>query len=562
MRFTVGRKLWLGFLSVSMIVVIISVIGLISLQKVDEKYRFLIDDRMHKVVLLEQQLRDQNVLSTNIRAYMIYGDDRYINAIEETQQQIANRLSDLDKIILNPKMQQMLSEIQQASGSYNDFLKTIIKEIQAGNEEQAAEIGRTGANFQTVIAENIATMIEYQKQQQDITETEVKQTMKKAMALSIALVLLGLLGSIVIAMIISRLISTPVNKMTDALAEVSAGNFIMEEISIKNRDEIGDMAIALNAMVSDLRGIILRAKDSAVQLATQSEELSASSEESLAASEMVAEITENNLRMSETQSQIVHKAGVSMEEMVTAIDVITRDNEEMLHSSEDVSKLVKEGSLLMNDTTDQMQQISQTIGGSIVTINEMAKNTANIRNVTSIITAIAEQTNLLALNAAIEAARAGEHGKGFAVVAEEVRNLAEQSKKSTEEIGRMVDTIISDVTKVVDTTAQGNKRVEEGLLSTKKTNAIFVDIENATSGVSEKVATVSSAVEQIRAMTEEVAAGASHVEELANQSAAEAQSTSAATEEQLASNEQITSSAQTLARLAEQLRNDMARFIV
>ncbi|WP_143560590.1 methyl-accepting chemotaxis protein [Sporosarcina sp. P13] len=468
----------------------------------------------------------------------------------------------MDKIIHNKVMKSTISEIREASDRYNEYLQDIIEAKKAGNDEKVLQIGRNGVTYQFVISDNIHTLIEYQKEQQDTMSAEVKEYTKSATLLMIGLIILGLIASIVITIIISRLISRPVSRMTEALVEVSAGDFAIEHISIKNQDEIGDMATALNTMVRDLKGIIQRARDSAMKLSVQSEELSASSEESLAASEMVAEISEKNLQTSEKQSKIVNQSTASMEEMVTAIDVITQDNEEMLNSSKDVARLVKEGSTLMNETTDQMNYISRTIGGSIVTINEMAKNTANIRNVTSIISTIAEQTNLLALNAAIEAARAGEHGKGFAVVAEEVRNLAEQSKRSTEEIGRMVDTIIEDVLKVVDSTDEGHKRVEEGLASTKKTNAIFERIEYATSDVSGKIATVSSAIEEIRAMTEEVAIGSRQVEELAIQASAEAQSTSAATVEQLAANQEITSSSQTLAELAEQLQNDMGRFKV
>src|SRR5690606_12665045 len=117
----------------------------------------------------------------------------------------------------------------------------------------------------------------------------------------------------------------------------------------------------------------------------------------------------------------------------------------------------------------------------------------NIRTVTALISDIAEQTNLLALNAAIEAARAGEHGKGFAVVAEEVRNLAEQSKRSTEDIGTMIDAMITNVSKAVASTEEGHKRVGEGLEATKRTSDVFHNIENATQDVGEKVSAVSAA---------------------------------------------------------------------
>ncbi|PIC71492.1 hypothetical protein CSV77_05555 [Sporosarcina sp. P16b] len=562
MKFTVGKKLWIGFMSLVIIIIIIGLIGFLALKNINEKYSFLINDRMHKVILLERQQNDQNNLTKNIRGYMLYGSETYIKELEETQSRIENNLTELEKILKNNTMRNALVSIREASKEYDKVLLSIIEEKRAGNDEQALVIGTNGVGFQITISDTINQMIDYQRQQQEQLEKEVASYTNSAISLMTILIALGIIGSVVVTMIITRLISRPVGTMTTALAEVSAGNFAIEEVKIKNNDEIGDMAITLNEMVADLRGIIDRAKNSALHLAAQSEELSASAEESLAASEMVAEISEKNLQTSEMQTTIVNQSTSSMEEMLTAIDVITQDNEDMLNSSDDVAQLVKQGSALMGETTDQMTNISKTIGDSMETINKMSEHTESIRGVTSMIAAIAEQTNLLALNAAIEAARAGEHGKGFAVVAEEVRNLAEQSKQSTQEIGRMIDTIIHDVETVVTSTNEGRKRVAEGLLSTEKTNAVFLDIEHATSDVSEKVSTVSSAIEEIRAMTDEVTEGAKRVEELAVQAAAEAESTSAATEEQLAANQEITSSSQTLAELAEQLQNDMSRFKV
>src|SRR5690606_9014338 len=209
-------------------------------------------------------------------------------------------------------------------------------------------------------------------------------------------------------------------------------------------------------------------------------------------SEMVAEIAEKNLLARDMQVNLVNDSSAAMDEMATGIQQITEDNEAMLSSSTEVSRLVGEGADLMENVTNQMAAIASSIRQSADVISELEVHSEKIRNVTGLITGIAEQTNLLALNAAIEAARAGEQGKGFAVVANEVRNLAEQSKASAEEIGRMIDAVIQNVSMAVDSTEVGAERVNEGVGITGQTHAVFNRIEEASKDVSNKVGTVSA----------------------------------------------------------------------
>ncbi|MBE1555296.1 methyl-accepting chemotaxis protein [Sporosarcina limicola] len=559
---TVGKKLWSGFLSILVIMIIVGVIGLWAIFSTSKEYRFLIDDRMKKVVLFEQLLKNQNENSNALRGYLLYNNDDYITSLSEINTSFDTIMAELDSIVRTKSARVILNKIKETAINYKENTDLVVSEFKKDKIEEIVEIATEGAVYQDTITEGIKQLIEHQNIQRNKTEQELDSFLQWIRMLIVGLIVLATAVSIIIARSISLSIAHPVSKMTVALKQIAKGDFSIESVNIRNKDEIGEMAIAFNGMASDLRGIITNTRDSAVQFAVQAEQLSASSEESLAASEMVAEITERSQIASEKQVSIAKDSSTSMNKMATGIDRITGDNEAMLLTSEEVVHLVGEGATLMKDFTHQMTTISSTIGQSVGIISEMANQSEKIRRVTSLITDIAVQTNLLALNAAIEAARAGEQGKGFAVVAEEVRNLAEQSKQSAEEIGRVIDTIILNVRQAVSSTEDGNNKVKEGLVVTKKTSAVFNQIEHAAHEVSEKVEMVSAAIEQIRKMTVEVSSGAVRVQELAIETSTEAQSTSAATEQQLAANEEISSSAQTLAELAVKLQNDMARFKV
>lgn len=536
--------------------------GFWSLTKVNSEYRSILDEQVTKVVLFEKLLSAQYATSTDFRGYLLFGNELFLKNKEKSIETFDLYWGILDKLPQTDAERVLFNELKDSRVNYVETLESAISELNNSSEEKALSIASDASVFEDIIVTEINDQINDQNAKTDEINLEIEKLIKQTRILTVGLIALAILLSIAIAVVISRSIARPVGKMTAALTEIADGNLAIEPVIIRNKDEIGEMATAFNSMSKDLRAIITNANESAVQLAVQAEELSASSEESLAASEMVAEISEKNLFGSESQVAIVNETVLAMGEVVTSINRITEDNEAMLLSSEDVAQLVEEGASLMEDVNGQMTVISSAIGQSAEIMNGMANYSEEIRRVTSLITDIAEQTNLLALNAAIEAARAGEHGKGFAVVAEEVRKLAEQSKRSAGEIGNMIDRMIGNVAQAVSSTEDGSRRVEEGLVVTERTRSVFNRIEQAASDVGEKVTAVSAAIEQIRTMTDEVSNGSSKVQELAMESSAAAQSTSAATEQQLAANEEISSSAQVLAELSEKLQNDMGQFKV
>lgn len=562
MRYSVSKKLWTGFLSLLLLMIVAGVLNYLTIPDISKEYKAFIDERMEKVIILEQLSTNQTELSNDLRGYLLYKETKYLKNRSELLESVDEKLNVLDSSLESENSRTLLNELKEASEQYFVLSEEALAAFNQGKDEEALVLAEKAEPHQSLIMKNAERLITFEREQmleaEDRIEAKVKTT---------GIFIIGVLGlvtilSMIISYIISKMITRPVGKMTGALKQLAQGDFAEEPLRIKNRDEIGEMATALNEMKSDLRTIIMNTRDSSYQLAAQAEQLTASAEESLAASEMVAGIAEKNLLASDMQVNLVNDSAGAMGEMANGISQITNDNEAMLTSSDEVSRLVGEGANLMKDVTEQMASISASIQQSSTIITDLAVHSEKIRNVTGLITGIAEQTNLLALNAAIEAARAGEQGKGFAVVANEVRNLAEQSKTSATEISRMIDAIIQDVSLAVDSTEAGNNRVNEGLSITEKTNEVFNEIELASNDVSNKIHTVSTAIEQIRLMSEQVTESSKKVQELAIQASSEAQSTSASTEEQLASNQEIASSAQTLSEVAEKLQSDMSRFTV
>lgn len=559
MKWTVRRKLFSAFSALLLLMLLVGGAGIWTTAKMTNEYEFLLDDRVHKVNIIDHLIQVQKDEVSAVRGFLLYEDDSFLAELDTSYKEFQGAYKALSEIVRSQNVTELLDKLLEEQEVYQSLSQKTMTLKKANNDEYIVYAKQAVDKNDTIIeiADEIKTI---QVTLMDETRQELNQLLKTTRNTIITILIIALIGGIVLAMRISVNIAHPIQVMTQNLEEVAAGNLALEPVNIKNSDEIGLMATTFNKMTNDLKNTIQQTSDSAMELAAQSEQLSAGSQESLAASQMVASVAEESMKSSEEQVNIVNDAVTSMNEMASGIQQITDSNEEMITSSEAMMNLVENGSEVVSYVSAQMTDIHQTIEEASEQIQVMANHSEEIQKATALITDISEQTNLLALNAAIEAARAGEYGNGFAVVAEEVRNLAEQSRRSTEEIALMVETIQKGAFDAVHSISLGDTKVNEGLSASERSLAIFNEIEDAVNHTGQSIENVSAAIEEIQAMSDEVANGAQLVKDLTEASMGNAQETSAATEEQLATAEQISSSNQQLASLAEDLQMEVSRF--
>jgi len=533
-----------------------------STKMIIDQYENLIDDRVHKINIVDELIGSQKDSFLAINGYIVYKNLHYMESWDAAVEQSGQLIKELEGNLDDKKDIALLDVIKETRLLYIEKVVETSQMIMRGSDRQVRELGLDAASSNTWLMENAQELKHSQQLGMAETQSNLRNLVQTTNSVSFTLLGLGLLLSILVATVISRGIAKPVTIMTEAIEKIASGDLTAEHVRVKNRDEIGEMAFSFNRMSDDLKHLLSRIRLSSQQLASQAEELSASSEESLASSELVATAAEENMRGSEQQTAIVIETVHSMNSLQNGVSEIAMSNSEMLESSNKVSLLVTDGSKIVSEVSNQMNTIHLAIEHSSAIIRQMAVQSIEIQKVTSIITEISEQTNLLALNAAIEAARAGEHGKGFAVVAEEVRRLAEQSKTSAAEIEQMMNTIQNETEKAVQSINEGSNSVEIGLTSTAKSMNVFNEIELAVGDVNSKVTTVTKTIEHIQTISQVITEGSVEIRKIAEMTAATAEETSAATEQQLAVNEEISSSSQELANVAEELQREVNRFSI
>ncbi len=308
-----------------------------------------------------------------------------------------------------------------------------------------------------------------------------------------------------------------VNSILEVVEAASSGD-LTQDITVHGEDAVGQMGVGLDKFFTDLRNSIASIAENASALAGASEELSA-----------VSTQMSSNAEETSSQANVVSAAS----------EQVSRNVQTVSTGVEELNAAIREIAKNASDAARVSQQAVAVAENTNVTISKLGDSSLEIGKVVKVITSIAEQTNLLALNATIEAARAGEAGKGFAVVANEVKELAKETAKATEDISQKIDAIQTDTQGAVEAIREISEVINQ-----------INDISNTiASAVEEQTATANEMGRNVG----EAARGASEIAQNITSVATAAESTTHG-----ASNSQ--QAASELSRMAADLQNLVSRF--
>jgi methyl-accepting chemotaxis protein len=444
----------------------------------------------------------------------------------------------------NEKIREGIKEVSGLLGEYQQSLAKLVdnsKEI----DELTLEMTESAAAINKGSAAMKSDLLADQKRLEAESDATVAETERLILILAAGGFLLGCVWAVFLGTGISR----PMTKMCNAMRELAAGHFDVVLPGLGRKDELGEMASAVEEFKvqavarAERDAATQEAQNKAASAARRAELIRFADDFEAAVGAIVSNVSSSAVqletaagtltRTAETTQSLSSQVAGASEEASTNMQSVASATEELSASVDEIGRRVKESSQIAEAAVRQAEQTDGRIG-------KLSRAAQEIGDVVKLITAIAEQTNLLALNATIEAARAGDAGRGFAVVASEVKSLASQTAKATDEISNHISGM------------QG---------ATQESVAAIKEIGGTIGKISDIAATIASAVEQQSSATQEIARSVQNVAQGTQEAASNVMHVNRGATETGAASEEVLTSARTLSTESARLREELDRFM-
>lgn len=518
-----------------------------------------------------KQLTSQYVIfihsqSELIKNYAQSGNNLFLNTYLSNQEEsniLDTILQKAKKVNVPENIVSILEDVEKSKQAVTDFEENAIAEMEKGNQERAQLLVFTEGyrNQKTILNKNIEVFENELTAWVSETSEAAITRLQSAMTVFIISVIIIALASVVLPFAFLRKVK-PLKRLTEIAAKVKEGDLTEEVPVIKEKDEIGQLALTFQAMLTNLKGIIQQISSSSQKVKDASNELLISAEQSASASEQVTTIIEQVSRSAEKQNQSLENNLSNIQDVAKIFLHTERQTGEISNLAKTTVERAKEGAESVIDTVNQIKSVNDSVIEAKNQFHNLMTSMEQIHQITAVITNITEQTNLLALNAAIEAARAGEYGRGFSIVAEEIRKLAEESQTSTKKIEELVEKIQLEAQQSEEFMGRVSEDAEKSIYITNDSKEKF---ENIRKSLHDLVPSLNEMVENTKKasnLLEKVTENEVGLVSVAQENAATAEEVTASSEEQLATMEEITSQAEFLAEMAEDLQQLVQQFKV
>lgn len=437
--------------------------------------------------------------------------------------------------------------LKEISGLLEDYKQALGKLIE--NTKSINELTTEMAESAKAIMQGSGAMKTDLVSDQQRLESESNAIISETERLILMLAAGGLLLGGTLALLLGKGISRPMTAMCKAMRELAGGNFDVVLPGLGRKDELGEMAAAVEEF--KLQAVAKAERDATAQEAQNKASSAARRVElirfaddfeaavgaivsNVSASAVQLESAAGTLtRTAETTQSLSSQVAGASEEASSNMQSVASATEELSASVDEIGRRVRESNRIAEAAVLQAEQTDGRIG-------KLSRAAQEIGDVVKLITAIAEQTNLLALNATIEAARAGDAGRGFAVVASEVKSLASQTAKATDEISAHILGM------------QG---------ATQESVAAIKEIGGTIAQISSIASTIASAVEQQSSATQEISRSVQNVAQGTHEAAANIMQVNRGATETGSASEEVLNSAKTLSSESTRLREELDRFM-
>ncbi len=572
---SIRKKLLAGFLIVTLFGVILGITGFVSARmfssKVDELRTYTTKSHNFSSILNAHYAWRNGMTET------VMTGAKFNGALDPTACALGKWLNSEDaKSVSDKKILDLLSATITPHDYIHNGARDIIKLIEAGDKDGATDhfVNKILPEFNKVVA-NLIAIGERFNELAGEHEKEVEVIANTTKNMMITFIIIALVASIILASYISRTICNSINKLVVLFKKAENGD-VTARSGLNQKDEVGvvartadDFFVKLQGILKDLHihsGTLASASE---ELSTVSHQLATTSDETVSQANKVAGTTEQMSLNIHTMASAAEEASVNAnevasaaEQMSTNMNTIATEVKEMDGSISQISSNASEAQKIALNATQKASEATDVM-------NKLGTAAKEIGHVTDVIKKIADKTNLLALNATIEAASAGEAGKGFAVVAGEIKELANQSAQSADDIARRIEGIQAGTGNAVEVITTVSEIIQKINTSVGVITTNVSEQSRAVNEISSNVAQASSGANRVAAAIGEVATGAKDMSRNAGEAAGGAHnvaanvgSMSSAAKESAQSANQVSKSSSDLSNMATSLKKIVNQFKV